>query len=76
MKLYLRAPAEVAEQIKAITSQEWGVSRPNLAYMNALLDAVEAGRKFGRRYPSEVEIVAAARATGREVRMREPGEEG
>ena len=71
-------PAELKPKLKAYLGRERDDVRmkPNLAYMNALLDAVEAGRRFGNRYPSEVEILAAARATGREIRMREPGEEG
>lgn len=51
------------------------MSKPNLGHMNALLDAVEAGRLFGSRHPSEDEVAAALRATGRELSTRQPGED-
>lgn len=70
-------PPAVRAKLKALRALDPEErTKPNLAHMNALLDAVAAGRRFGNRYPSEEEIAAAARATGREARMREPGEEG
>lgn len=75
MNEWTKPPPDVEARLRDLPRGTGAFGEPNLAYMNALLNAVERGERFGRRHPDAVEVAAALKATGRELNVRQPGQD-